>query len=139
MCGTGRGWGGAREWVGEQSATASAGVPKLHKAAERRGSSACRADRRRALGPVDAPHIGHMRSVKGRESGLTRASDKVRHATRVKGLTGRERLAKDEEMAVRRQAGRGARETGSDREGSESRQDAGMQSKAWEGARKGCG
>ena len=80
-----------------------------------------------------------MRSVKGRESGLTHASDKVRHATRVKGLTGRERLAKEEEMAVGWQAGRGARETGSDREGSESRQDAGMQSKAWEGARKGCG
>ena len=43
MCGTGRGWGGVRRWVGEQNASARFGGAQ---AALRREGGACRADTR---------------------------------------------------------------------------------------------
>ena len=87
-------------------------VPKLPG-----GAGAARAAR--VIGGLSALFallIGHEMSVKGRESGRAHVSGLVGHATRATGLTGRKRHAEKEVMAIGWQAGRGARETGSDRE-----------------------
>ena len=55
-CRTGRGWGVASERVGEQGASACLGGAR---SAVRRGGDACRAHRKRVLGPVSAPHMGN--------------------------------------------------------------------------------
>ena len=56
QCRTGRGWGVASERVGEQGASACLGGAR---SAVRRGGDACRAHRKRVLGPVFAPHMGN--------------------------------------------------------------------------------
>ena len=56
QCRTGRGWGVASERVGEQGASACLGGAR---SAVRRGGDACRAHRKRVLGPVSAPHMGN--------------------------------------------------------------------------------
>ena len=66
QCRTGRGWGVASGWVGEQGALACAGGAR---AAVRRGGGACRAHRKRVSRPCLRSSYGPMRRVQARNTG----------------------------------------------------------------------
>ena len=82
QCRTGRGWGVASERVGEQGASACLGGAR---SAVRRGGDACRAHRKRVLGPVFAPHMGNEERT-GTEHWVARASGALRLAARAMGV-----------------------------------------------------